>query len=395
MNETVTTTALNQEQTDLSEDVNLLDSEGNIAEEVEFFENVGTVSIIVPVYNAETYLEFTIKSVLQQSYPYFELLLVNDGSTDSSPAICDMYAAQDSRVRVIHKENEGVSATRNRGLDEATGDFIVFVDSDDLIHNRFLQKMIAATTTYHTDLAICGFERFWPTWKNPSRISPYSLVIFQSLRELASVYNKPATNMFGVSIWAKMYRRSIIEENHIRFQLDTNYEEDCLFNLDYFRHVTTTAVLRDFYYRYRQQEQSLSKGYRKNSFQFLVRGYQGRQALLSELEMDLHGTQVIFAIVVKNSISKIFASNLSKAEKLEEYRYIMSFEESIDVCRDALRSRTRLTRWIARAVVSNNPAKVHQTMQIWYAYDKTTEIIRAVLRRCRNGLRKIKRSIIK
>lgn len=373
----------------------LLADERDPGNETEFFENIGLVSIIVPVYNAEAYLAYTIQSVLQQSYPYFELLLVNDGSTDSSAAICDEYAAQDPRIRVIHKANEGVSAARNLGLDEAAGDFIVFVDSDDLIQKRMLQKLIAAITTYRTDLAICGFERFWPDWNNQARISPYSLVIFQSRMELASVYNKPATNMFGVSVWAKMYRRSVIEENHIRFRLDTNYEEDCLFNLDYFRYVTTTAVLRDYFYLYRQQEQSLSKGYRKNTFQFLVRGYRGRLALLTELGMELEGARNIFAIVVKNTIMKIFQSDLSTQEKLEEYRYIMGFEESRDACRNSLRSKSRLTKTLSKAVVDQNAEKLHRVMLAWSVCDKTTDLLRSALRKAWHGLKRIKRSLIK
>lgn len=385
----------NPEQLDPGMKELMADDEKDPLEAVEPAGFAGLVSIIVPVYNAEKYLEYTVQSILRQTYPHFELLLVNDGSTDTSATLCDGYAAQDSRVRAIHKANEGVSATRNRGLDEATGDFIVFVDADDLIQKRMLQKMIAAVTTYHTDLAICGFERFWPKWKNQFRISPYSLVIFQSRMELASVYNEPATNMFGVSIWAKMYRRSIIKENHIRFRLDTNYEEDCLFNLDYFRHVTTTAVLRDCFYLYRQQEQSLSKGYRKNSFQFLVWGYLGRQAFLKELGMEIQGARNIFAIVVKNTIMKIFQSNLSTQEKLEEYRYIICFEESRDACSNTLRSKSRLTKSLSRAVVCQNAEEIHHVMLAWSVCDKTVEILRTVIRRCRNRLRKIKRSLIK
>lgn len=383
------------EQLDPGMKMLMTDDERDPLEAVEPAGFAGLVSIIVPVYNAEKYLEYTVQSILRQTYPHFELLLVNDGSTDGSAALCDGYAAQDSRVRAIHKANDGVSATRNRGLEEAKGDFIVFVDSDDLIQKRMLEKMVAAITNYRTDLVISGFDRFWPNWKNNFRISPYSLVIFQSRMELASVYNKPATNMFGVSIWAKMYRRSIIEENHIRFRLDTNYEEDCLFNLDYFRYVTTTAVLRDYFYLYRQQEQSLSKGYRKNSFQFLVWGYQGRQAFLKELGMEMQGARNIFAIVVKNTIMKIFQSDLSTQEKLEEYRYIMGFEESQDACRNSLRSRSRLTKSLSRAVVDQNAEKLHRVMLAWSVCDKTVEILRTALRRVRNRLRKIKRSLIK
>lgn len=341
----------------------------------------GLVSVIVPVYNIERYLAWCIQSVLNQSYPFFELILINDGSTDSSPAICDEYAKKDSRVRVIHKENQGPSATRNRGIDEANGDFIVFVDSDDLIQKRMLEKMVTAITRFQTDLAICGYERFRDKWKQRHRLSPYSLVILQSRLELASVYKAPATNMFGVSIWAKMYRTELIRKHNIRFREDINYEEDCVFNLDYFRHVTTTAVLRDYFYRYRQMDISLSKGYRKDSFRFLVNGYRGRQAFLQELGMDSNGVSSIFMIVVKTTLIKIFDSDLSKKEKMVEYLAVAEFEETQEVCATGVRSKSRLTRYLAKAVLSKDAHKIHNTIFIWKKVVRIKEIVKRALKK--------------
>lgn len=341
----------------------------------------GLVSVIIPVYNVEKYLPWCIQSVLNQSYPYFELILIDDGSTDNSSEICDEFAQTDSRIRVIHKENQGVSASRNKGIDEAKGDFIVFVDSDDLIQKRMLQKMVRAMTCYQTDLAICGYERFRDKWQQRHRLSPYSLVIMQSKLELASVYKTPATNMFGVSIWAKMYRADLIREQNIRFHEDINYEEDCVFNLDYFRYVTTTAVLRDYFYRYRQLDVSLSKGYRKDSFRFLVNGYRERRAFLQELGMDSQGADNIFMIVVKTTLIKIFDSNLPKNEKLAEYLSIAEFEESQNVCRIGTHSKSRLTRYLAEAVVSQNVKKIHQTIFIWKQVVRSKEIIKKILKK--------------
>lgn len=358
-----------------------MEEKQNVLMETAAPADLGLVSVIVPVYNVEGYLRPCVQSVLAQTYPHFELLLVDDGSTDSSPAICDEFAAMDSRVRVIHKENQGPSATRNRGIEESRGDFIAFVDSDDLIHKEMLEKMVTAVTRYQTDLGICGYERFRDNWKQPSRISPYSLVIFQSLSELASVYTKPATNMFGVSIWAKLYRAEIIRKNNIRFREDINYEEDCVFNLDYFRHVTTTAVLRDYFYSYRQMDVSLSKGYRKNSFQFLVNGFRGRIALLKELGMSIAGAESILVIVVKNTLLKIYDSDLPKEEKFAEYNMVMSFAESQTVCAKATKSPNRLTRTLAQAVTNKDAKKVHRILQMSKITDKLKGIAKKILRR--------------
>lgn len=345
------------------------------------------VSVIIPVYNIETYLRECVESVLQQTYKNFELLLVDDGSKDSSPAICDEYAAKDSRVVVIHKANEGPSATRNRGIDESKGEFIVFVDSDDLIHEEMLEKMVKAMTRYQTDLCISGFERFRDDWRQRARISPYSLMIFQSQQELASVYTKARTNMFGVSIWAKMYRADIIKENHIRFEKDIDYEEDCCFNLQYFRHVNTAAILRDYFYFYRQMEVSLSKGYRKNTFKFLVNGFQRRRAYLEELGMMTKGAEAIFLIVIKTTLIKIFQSDLPKEEKFQEYAEIMDFEETHEVCEAAVDSGSRLTRMLAKAVVTKNPKKVHSTLELWNVVHKSKLFVKRILWKCKQVIR--------
>ncbi len=344
-------------------------------------ENVGLVSVIVPVYNVENYLAKCIDTILRQSYPYFELLLIDDGSSDGSPKICDDYAQMDSRVKVIHKQNEGVSCTRNLGIEKASGDFIVFVDSDDGIGKHMLRKMIAAMTRYQTDLAICGYERFRENWKQRSRISPYSLVVFQSQMELASVYKKPATNMFGISIWAKMYRGDIIRENKIRFREDVHYEEDCLFNLDYFRHVTTTAVLRDYFYFYRQMDASLSKGYRKSNYPFLVQGYRARKAYFSELGMKSDTLDPILMIVVKTTFTKIYDSDLSTEEKLAEYQAIMAFEETKAVCKGALKSKSRVTRWIAQSCLEENSKKAYRVLWAWRTAGKIKPFAKKVLKK--------------
>ena len=114
------------------------------------------ISIIVPVYNTEKYLDRCIQSILSQTYTDFELLLINDGSTDSSGAICDKYAEQDSRVRVFHKENGGVSSARNVGLDNAKGEWVTFCDSDDWVENCWLDTFVE--NSENTDLVVQGFN---------------------------------------------------------------------------------------------------------------------------------------------------------------------------------------------------------------------------------------------
>ena len=116
------------------------------------------VSIIVPVYNTEKFLHRCIDSILTQTYTDFELLLIDDGSKDSSGTICDEYAAKDVRVRVFHKENGGVSSARNMGLDNARGEWITFVDSDDWIDDNYLEALYGACIVSGSDIVFCGFR---------------------------------------------------------------------------------------------------------------------------------------------------------------------------------------------------------------------------------------------
>lgn len=339
------------------------------------------VSIVIPVYNVEGYLQSCVDSVLSQSYRNFELILVNDGSKDSSPAICDEYAKTDSRVVVIHKENEGPSRTRNRGIEEAKGDYLMFVDSDDILVEGTLEKMINAMDQSNADLCICGYERFRGDWSLPSSLTTEPLQIYKDRKELAAVYNQPKTNMFGVSIWAKLYRLDIIKTHGIRFDTAISYEEDCVFNLDYFRHVNTTAVLPDVLYRWRQMDVSLSKGYRKGTFQFLVNGFRGRKKFLKEQGMKVNGANGVFLVVIKSTLMKIFDSKLSKAEKFAEYEMVMSFPECITICKDSVNSKVRLTRELAVAVANHDAKAIHTALMRDKVVTTVKSIVKKVIRR--------------
>ena len=116
------------------------------------------VSIIVPIYKVEPYLDRCVQSIVNQTYKNLEIILVDDGSPDNCPAMCDAWAEKDSRIRVIHKENGGVSSARNAGLDMATGDYITFVDADDSLDCGALESLYFLVDTYHAEVSACGFE---------------------------------------------------------------------------------------------------------------------------------------------------------------------------------------------------------------------------------------------
>ncbi len=347
------------------------------------------VSVIVPVYNAVPYLKECVDSILDQTFTNFELILINDGSKDQSPQICDEYASLDQRIIVIHKKNEGPSATRNLGLQKAVGKYIVFCDADDVLSPRALEQMYSVMEKYNTDLALCGFSRFIGSIKNSQEtrtLSKYSLTIFQTTQELASVYFQPVTNMFGISIWAKMYRTDIIRRNSLKFPEEVNYEEDCCFNVAYFRHVTTAGALRDILYHYRQQNVSLSKGYRANAFDGIVNGYRNRQRFLVDIGLadSVKRLDITFLVATNNNYKKIYHSSLNKVERLEAYQKMLDIPDVIQMAQNISLSPNRMTRSLTLATRAQDPKRIDRIMSLW-------EIRARIARRVKWMLEKTKR----
>lgn len=189
-------------------------------------------SIIVPVYKVEAYLEKCIDSILSQDYQEFEILLVDDGSPDNCPAICDRYAAMDSRIRVFHKKNGGVSSARNLGIENAKGEWIWFVDSDDYIQQGALQNLSAEIAKSDADL-YCF---------NCSVSGTYFYDIFPFFYEHYFKY------CLGFGPCNKIYRKSIIEKHTLSFDTNEIIGEDLLFNLTYYRHMSRfTYVPKQLY----------------------------------------------------------------------------------------------------------------------------------------------------
>ena len=214
-----------------------------------------TVSIIVPVYNAEEYLRRCVDSILTQEYTDFELILVDDGSKDNSPSICDEYAKNDSRVHVIHKENTGVSDTRNLAISMACGTYLQFLDSDDWITPDATKSFVRAAEEYHCDLVIADFYRV--VGERLSHKGDIEDDTVMTREEFAShMIENPADFYYGV-LWNKLYRRDIIEKYHIRMDTSLSWCEDFLFNLEYIRHAESFYALQVPIYYYVKRKGSL------------------------------------------------------------------------------------------------------------------------------------------
>ena len=214
------------------------------------------VTIIVPVYNAEKTLRRCIDSVLDQEFSDFELLLVNDGSKDSSGSICQEYAQKDSRIRLLDKPNTGVSDSRNQAISLARGTYLQFLDSDDWITPNATKLFVEAAEKYHCDMVISDFYRV-----SGERVSPKGDIdedCVLTLEEFAShMIENPADFYYGV-LWNKLYRRDIIEKHQLRMNNEISWCEDFMFNLEYMRYCNVFFALKVPVYYYVKTKGSLA-----------------------------------------------------------------------------------------------------------------------------------------
>ena len=204
------------------------------------------ISIIIPVYNAEQYLHRCIDSILAQSYTDFELLLVNDGSKDASGAICDEYAAKDTRVRVFHKENGGVSSARNLGLDNVQGDYITFCDADDYVGTEWLAAYCGAMEQ-KVDFIVQGFYKIIGDDTVENVLPPLSGTSNEQLQEF--IKRLVTSSCFGY-IWVKAFRRELVESHKIRFDENSSFTEDAQFIAACLEHVMSFQIVDKANYYY-------------------------------------------------------------------------------------------------------------------------------------------------
>lgn len=212
------------------------------------------ISIIVPIYNREKYLSECIDSILVQSYSDFEVLLIDDGSTDRSGEICDEYAQKDARIRVFHKENGGVSSARNVGLDNVQGEWVCFVDSDDTIAANYLEVLLKAAVENEADSSMGGFRYINSDKKVEIGASNRGM---ETVEENIKRFYACVTPDWHRYLWNRMLSADVIKKNHLRFNEKLYYKEDGLFLIQFLCSSNgIVGVANRIVYNYRQHNQS-------------------------------------------------------------------------------------------------------------------------------------------
>ena len=319
-----------------------------------------TVSIIVPVYNSEGTISRCLDSILKQEYTDFEALIIDDGSTDHSGDICDQYAARDERLRVIHKKNSGVSASRNLALDLARGTYLQFLDSDDWITPNATKLLVEAALQYHCDMVISDFYRV-----SGERVAHKGDIVDDCVlttEEFAAhILEDPADFYYGV-LWNKLYRRELVEKYQLRMDTAISWCEDFMFNLEYMRHAEVFYALQVPIYYYVKTKGSLaSQGMSISQtvkMKLMVFEYYNNfyKHVLTEKDYEKNQLRVYRFLIDAANDGIVLPSILPGTKKLGEERSFVSKEAITGegLLMDYYRSRKLMDYYLEPIALKNN-----------------------------------------
>ena len=316
------------------------------------------ISVVVPVYNVEKYLDRCVESLLAQTFKDIEIILVDDGSPDSSGAMCDKWARRDWRIRVFHQENGGLSVARNTGLDAAAGEYVGFVDSDDYLPPEAYQELYAEAKRGAYDVVYTGNTYHWPdghTEENGVRDLVYrgNDVIKHIGDMLYEVKIKARRQRVVPSVCMGIFRRKIIEKRHLRF-MPRYYSEDLLFNIDFISNCSSVRYMPKAYYQYCYNEGSITKSFRESKIDDLFKVH---QAVMDKTKLyglsNLRDRAMLHCMDCGLWITKdIILSRMPLAEKRRLCRKVYDYPgwpQVLDTLATApARRRERLFMWVIR-----------------------------------------------
>ena len=272
------------------------------------------VSVIIPVYNVEDYLDRCVRSILDQTYSNTEILLVDDGSTDNCPEKCDTYAQADSRVTVIHKPNGGLSDARNTGLEKANGEFIMFLDSDDWVAPDIIETLIALLFEYSADIAECSYANVYARKTKPVTKCTGGVIVVPPVQSLSYMLQH---RVFLPTAWGKLYRTDVMKG--ITFPIDRLHEDEFTVYKYHLNAEKLVYIDRALYYYYQTRTDSImQQKYRLERLDacdaFRERLYRFWELNLTELDTQM--SNAYFLVLVEN-LYKCWRNKL-KGTRLEE-----------------------------------------------------------------------------
>lgn len=287
------------------------------------------VSVIIPVYNVAAHVEICLRSAMAQTWTDLEILVCDDGSTDTSGEICDKVAAEDARIWVIHAPNRGVSAARNACLDLATGDYIAPIDSDDLVEPQYIERLLHACEEQDADVALCDYQKIDEAGQRIEDAAPASdttcaCKVYTNTEWLEQIYHPTASGM-SVVPWGKIYRRDLYEGEHIRYP-EGQIHEDQSTTFRLFYAARRIAYLPTVLYSYRIRSGSIMRlAFRKERVVII-------EATRQQCDYFLQlGEQRLAALAVNNHLRTEFSvlANLREMHTAEGDQLAKGVEQEI------------------------------------------------------------------
>ena len=294
----------------------------------------GKVCIVIPVYNTEKYLKDCVNSVLNQTYKNLQIILVNDGSTDESPMICDLFEEKDDRILVIHKENEGLGLTRNAGIMEANAEYITFLDSDDWIKNNHIENLVKLMINYKSDLVIGGNCKCSNTGDilEKTHLPYYGVFEKDKIEDEIKLSIIAADNTskrdlgIPMSVCFNLYKTDIIKKNNISFISERDcVSEDLFFNLKYLSSSNIVYLSEEKGYFYRFKPLSITRRFDEKQ---INRTFNYYKKLMQDSNIDITDEQVVDRIK-RSTIAKIRGILMLVVASNNTFRYKMKTMKSV------------------------------------------------------------------
>lgn len=295
------------------------------------------VSVIVPVYNAENHLTKTVESVLAQTHDNFELILVNDGSVDSSPEICKYFSEIDHRVRAFHQDNRGPGAARNRGIMEAKGQYLAFVDADDTVAEDWLERMVTLQMASNADLVCTGYNKLVVRDGIIRKIKSFKprAQLFQSKEEIRMNIGSILHSRFLNPLWNKLYSRRFVLEHGLFIEESFPLGEDFLFNLEYLVRCNSVHFSDIACYNHVINQDSLTHQFRKDKYELLDKVDNRKREILSNNGYDSNLVDSSSIRIIYSCFMDLFhrQNNMRYKEKLAYINRILNLSKTQSILR--------------------------------------------------------------